>query len=312
MSTTGRVRLAMSGVRTAGAIGVGLALVWGGWQVASALRANSSAMPVAAKGVPVTKFVLETATGGVLDEAWLRRSLALPKGTSLMQLDLPRLKAKLESDGQVISAHLTRRFPDTLAVQVSERSPVARLKVRVGASDQDFLVARDGVVYEGSNYDSGMLNTLPWLAGFSLKPEGAGFQPIPRMHHVADLLARAQFEATHLYLNWQIVSLERLEKDREIEVTTKDGARIVFSTKADFFPQLAKLDNIVERLRDAARFPTARTARAHIDLSLGREVPVMLEAAAPRLLAPVAAPPPALSPGFNVFSPSQPKSTREL
>lgn len=312
MSATGRFRLAMAGVRAAAVVAVGLALVWGGWLVVNALRASSPAMPAAAQGVPVSRFVLDTATGGVLDEGWLRRALALPKGATLMQLELPRLKAKLEADGQVISAHLSRRFPDTLVVAVVERSPVARLKARVAGGDRDYLVARDGVVYEGTNYDPGMLNTLPWLAGFALKPDGAGFQPIPRMHVVADLLARAQFEATHLYLDWQIVSLERLERDREIEVTTKDGSRIVFTSTAEFFPQLAKLDNIVERLRDVARFPNARSARAHIDLSLGREVPVMLEPVAPRLSAPAAAPAPALTPGFNVFSPSQPKSTREL
>jgi cell division protein FtsQ len=173
-------------------------------------------------------------------------------------------------------------------------------------------VARDGVVYEGSNYDPGMLNTLPWLGGFSLKSQGAGFLPIPNMTVVADLLARAQYEATHLYLNWQIVSLDRLEADREIEVTTKDGSRVVFTAKADFFPQLAKLDNILEHLRDATRFPTAKTARARIDLSLGREVPVMLEQHESRFIAPATTPSPALAPGFNVFPPSQPKSIREL
>ncbi|MES2697427.1 MAG: hypothetical protein V4773_28435, partial [Verrucomicrobiota bacterium] len=67
-------------------------------------------------------------------------------------------------------------------------------------------------------------------------------------------------------------------------------------------------------LQDPSRFPTPRVARAKIDLSLGREVPVTLE---PLLAVPVGASRtparPALAPGFNVHpsSLSSPKQ-REL
>lgn len=307
MSAGGRLRLGLAISRATAAVLLAGTFGWGTWHVIGALRANSGTMPAAAKAVPVKKLELHTANGGVLDDAWLARSLALPKGISLMELDLERLRERLLADGQVVTATLTRHFPDALIAHVSERSPVARIKVRTGTGEQDYLVARDGIVYSGCNYDPQMLGTLPWLGGFALKPQGAGFRPIPDMSMVADLLARAQYEATHLYVNWQIVSLDRLEIDRELEVTTKDGSQFVFSAKSDFFPQLAKLDNILEHLRDAQRFPTARGARVRIDLSLGLEVPVSIEPAAV-----TASPRPALPPGFNVFSPSQSQQSREL
>ncbi len=312
MSAGGRLRLAMAVARASGAIMLVGALGWGVWQVAGALRTNPRAMPAAAKAVPIKHVELQTSNGGVLDDAWLGRTLALAKGISLMELDLERLRARVLADGQVLTATLTRNFPDRLTVQVSERSPVARIKVSAGTEAQVMLVARDGVVYLGSNYDPLMLATLPWLGGFTLKPQGAAFRPIPGMDHVADLLARAQYEATHLYITWQIVSLERLESDHELEVTTKNGSRIVFTTTSDFFPQLAKLDNILGHLRDPQRFPTARAARARIDLSLGREVPVMIEPTIAGTDGAAAASRPALAPGFNVLPSSLTQHSREL
>lgn len=312
MSNGGRLRLALAAARVVGGVGVAAGLAWGGWQVTSALRTNPRAMPTAAKGAPLKRLDLQTATGGVLDGAWLSRTLALPKGATLMELELERLRARLLADGQVLTATLLRKFPDTLVVQVTERVPVARVRVETSAGGQTYLVARDGAVYLGTNYDDGMLRTLPWLDGIVLKPEGAGFRPVASMDVVADLLARAQYEATHLYVTWRVVSLARLEADREIEVLTRDGSHIVFSARSDFFPQLAKLDNILVHLQDTERFPRTRASRVRIDLSLGREVPVMLEPvlSANEPFAP--APRPALAPGFNAFPSSSLPQPREL
>jgi hypothetical protein len=52
---------------------------------------------------------------------------------------------------------------------------------------------------------------------------------------------------------------------------TKEGHTIVFNAVGGFFVQLAKLDSILEKLASAPG------ARARIDLSLGREVPVKLD-----------------------------------
>jgi cell division protein FtsQ len=150
-----------------------------------------------------------------------------------------------------------------------------------------------------------MLDTLPWLAGFALVPEGAGFRPVGGMAAVSDLLARAQYEAEHLYHRWSHVSLARLEADGELEVTMTDGSVAVFTTKQDYFRQLAKLDDIIGKL---AAMPGAEGRAARIDLSLGREVPVMLRP----FFAQGAAPRPALPPGFNVFPASSSPHHREL
>jgi cell division septal protein FtsQ len=303
MSSGGRWRLVMAVTRVTicmALVGSGL---WAAWLVVNALREDPARIPAAAKSVPMKSPELKS-TDGVLDNAWLSRTLELPPGISLLELDLERLQARLLTDQQVITATLTRQFPDRLLVQITERTPVARVRVDLGGVQRDLLVARDGAVFFGTGFDPGMLKTLPWLAGIAMVRDGAWFRPIAGMVVVARLLADAQFSAPHLYHSWQSLSLTRLAEDREIEVTLKNGTRALFTAKGSFFLQLAHFDYVLDRL---ARNPNLR---ARVDLTLGREVPVTLE--------PIVATDAKQSThgggasGFPFLSPSQQTTKREL
>ena len=275
MSWGGRRRLATAGLGKAMVVMVVAGLAWGGWEVTGALRKNPSAMSAAVKTVPMKNVSLRTNADGVLDARWLRQALALPKGVSLMELDLQELRARLLSYGQVNAASLTLSFPDTLEVRISERTPIVRLRAQLGSGEERTLVvARDGVVYEGTGYDAARLEELPWLAGAKLTRTGGRFEPIDGMTVVADLLAQARLNTEQLYTTWQVVSLARFRSDHEIEVRTKPGTLVVFGAAGDFAVQLAKLDYQWEAL---SRLPTPA---AKIDLSLGREVPVAFDLAA--------------------------------
>lgn len=268
MSREGRWRLVMATLRVVATVAICVVIGWGAWLVVVSLDANTRAMPAAAKGVPMKPPELHT--DGVLDEAWLTQALALPKHASLDELDLARLRARLMTDGQVVNATLTKRFPDRLIVQLTERNPVARVMTRWMGQQRMLLVARDGVLFEGHGYDQALLDTLPWLAGVKIVPAGGRFQPIQGMDVAAELLAKARLETDDLYANWSVISLARLQSDHKIEIQTKDGSVVYFSTTDDFFRQLAKLDYIVAQL---ARAPNSTAA---IDLTLGADVPVTL------------------------------------
>ena len=275
MSREGRWRLVMSSLRVGAAVATVTLFVWGAWLVAVSVSENTRAMPAAAKATPMK--APELRTDGVLTDAWLARTLALPRSTSLMELDLQKLQGRLLADNQVLAATLTKKFPDRLIVQIAERGPIARVMVQWMGRQTPLLVARDGVVYAGEGYDRSVLQTLPWLDGVKLTPQGGGFQRLRGMEVVADLLGKARLEAEQLYATWGVVSLARLDTDHQIEVHTKDGLRtIYFTTRDDFFRQLAKLDYIVDSL--AARTPPAK---ATIDLTFGENVPVMAVPLAP-------------------------------
>jgi cell division protein FtsQ len=277
MSRGGRWRRAMQILRGAGLVICSGVVGGSAWFLIDTVSRAPRELPEVARAGPLRRLELQTSAGGVLDRTWLERTLALPRDVTLMELDLERLRSRLLAEGQVESATMAREFPDRLTVRISERTPVARVRLAVAGATRDLLVAPDGFVFQGAGFDATMLAGLPWLGGIALVPEGAGFQPVPGMQPVAQLLADAQFAARDLYQTWMAVSLARLASDRELEVTTRNGTTIIFSTARDFFGQLAKLDYLVEKLADTP------AARVRIDLSLGRNVPVLIEppAAAP-------------------------------
>lgn len=277
---------------------------WGGWIVLDSLQQQPQTAAGAAKGVPLRTPELKT--DGVLDEAWLADTLALPARVTLMELDLDLLRSRLIADAQVLTATLTRKFPDRLAVHITERAPVARVMAEWGGRQLPLLVARDGAVFVGDNYDPGWLKTLPWLDGVSITRGDQGFLPIPGIRAAGDLMAKARIEAEHLYRTWSVISLARLESDHEIEVRTTRGVTAIFSSREDYLNQLARLDYMLDQL------PITPGMTARIDLSLGREVPVRLD------LAPEGEPSAALgelakpAPTFLFLPSIQPKVTREF
>lgn len=305
LSREGQWRFFASALRVTLFVATTLAIGWGVWEVGRSLQENPKQMPAAAKAVPVKNLALKT--DGHLDAAWLARTLALPRNISLMELDLQRLRAQLLANGQVRSAAITRNFPDTLDVRLSERVPVIRLRSDLGGGAvRTLLVAKDGVAFEGFGFDAERIEALPWLVPAKLERRDGELLPIAGMPLVAELLERAERETGRLFATWHIVSLAGLESDGELEVRTRTGTRIAFSAGTEFFPQLAKLDAVWDSLAKSPAPP------ARIDLSLGREVPVSFAQApltgATATVGPAPAPPKA---AFN-FRIVPPNSNREL
>ncbi len=279
MSRGGKLRRTTSFLRWAGVAVVVGGVMWGGWEVMQALQENPLKSPAGAKTVAVKNIELKT--DGVLDNAWLVRTLALPKDVSLVELDLQRLRLKLLASGQVNAAALTKFYPDTLKVALSERSPVVRVKAEWRGEQVTLLVARDGVVFEGTGYEPALIDSLPWLDGVKLSRVDDQWNALGNIAVVAELLSCAQRNTDHLYKMWQVVSVARLEQYGQIEIRTKQGTTVVFGANADsFFQQIAKLDYQWEM------FASLPTPPVRVDLSLGRDVsvafqPVVLPSVAP-------------------------------
>jgi len=284
MSRLGRRRQVFAGVK-AGAIGTFLAAAaWGAYVIVHSWETDRAALATAVHSEPVRDIVL--ITDGVLTQKWAADALALPGSASLMSLDLPALRDRLLQSGQVRVAVLGRNFPDALVVTLQERTPVARVQAGAGAAaPRQLLVAKDGVVYDGLNYDKQMLATLPWLDGIRLVKSGQGFAPIAGMADVAALLSMAQLQAPNLYREWLIVSLARLADRDEIVVKAQDIPEIVFTRKRDYFKQLAQLDYVV----DAARTLPEPSLQS-VNLALDGQVPVRLQQSPDELSARAATP----------------------
>ena len=236
-------------------------------------QSNPARLKEPGRAVPLRQVVFST--DGVLDRAWLDRTLELPRNASLTTLDLTVLERRLLAAGQAQSVVLRRQFSDnTLAVTVQERTPIARLMVQLGnASPSRWLAARDGVIYQGVGYEPAALERLPWLDGVALRrTEPQGFAPIAGMEEVARLLNAAEGLVPEIGAGWQVVSLARLESDQELIVRSRDVPEIIFDTRVSYARQLAKLAYIVDSLRQHGNPPMAR-----IDFAVGSQVPVELQ-----------------------------------
>lgn len=299
MSRQGRRRRLVAGFKVAALGTLVTALGWGGYELVQDWQTDRTALATAVHSDPVRDIVL--ITDGVLTREWVAGALSLPKPASLMALDLRALRDRLTAHGQVRVAVVTRNFPDTLVVTVQERTPVARVQAgdNTGAT-KHLLVAQDGVVYSGLNYNPQMLAGLPWLDGIRLVRTGSGYEPVAGMAEVSALLSTAQLQAPHLYREWVVVSLARLAASGEIVVKTQDIPEIVFSRKRDFFKQVAQLDFVID---DAARVLPA-SALQSVNLSLEGQVPVRF-GQTPAELAKAAAP------NFSIQT-SQRKGKRDL
>jgi hypothetical protein len=272
----GKKRLILAAGNIVGLILVLGAAGWGAYEVFNLWETNPTRITAPTKGVPIRDFVVRT--DGVLDKAWVQRTLALPKGTSLMELDLVDLKHRLEESRQVSKAVLERRFPDVLAVTLQERTPVSQVRALIGNADPvSFMVSRDGTVYSGFGYDPAMAGGLPYIDGVKLIREGSAFVPIEGMDAVADLLGTAQASAPALYRSFKIVSLARFALDRTLTVKSTDVEVITFGSSQDsFYRQLARLDYILEETRRQ----NATGQLKSVNLAVGdKQVPVAFDTA---------------------------------
>ena len=284
MGREGKKRMAMAIGNIVGLVLVLGAGIWGVFEIVNVWETNPKRITAPTKGVPIRDFALRT--DGVLDKAWVQRTLALPKTSSLMDVDLADLKRRLEESGQVSKAVIERKFPDVLVVTLQERTPVSRVMALVaGGAPAVFMVSRDGMVYSGFGYDVTMTNALPFIDGVKLSREGAGFARIEGMDSVADLLGTAQASVPALYHSFKIVSLARFALDRTLLVKSTEVEQITFGSSQDsFYRQLARLDYILGETRRQG--PTTGTTTAapqqlkSVNLAIGdKQVPVSFETA---------------------------------
>jgi cell division protein FtsQ len=278
---TGRRRLIMSAVRFWTVTGLVVTSLLAGYIGFRTWRDNPAGLAGPAKSAPLREIIART--DGVLDLAWVKRTLAIEKGAGLMTLDLPALRKRLLASGQVHTAVVSRRLPDVLTVVMEERSPVLRvLGQEEAGAPAALFVARDGAVFSGEGYEEVLTSGLPLLEGVALTPDasGRGFARIDGLVAVSDLLGTARSAAPAIARSFHSVSLARFARDRLIIVRTPEVAEIFFGAHAEhgFFQQLARLDYILDELRGQ---PSPQPIRS-INLSLGgRQVPVAFEPAVP-------------------------------
>ncbi len=172
------------------------------------LRYLSLAAAARAPAQPAGPVQLVFRSDSDLTEAWFRERFPGPLQGDLRQIDVRQLKEQLEREGQVAAAVVRVTLPAVLTVELQEREPLLRLRVR-GPDGQPLtlLLARDGTPYVGACYPADTLRRLPGATGLRLRREGDRHAPVEGIGTVAALLDQARLRMPALYRHWRIVDL---------------------------------------------------------------------------------------------------------
>lgn len=265
MSSVSERRVWIGRAKVAGIVVALLGVVVAVLRFSSFLQAGPELLKQAGESLPVKH--VEIATDGSLSRTWILREMAIGAEANLLSLDIESLKKKLEAVGQVRTAEIERRFPDTLAVRIEERQPILRLLAQKANGDKLLLfVDESGAVFEGEQIDPALARSLPFVEGVGLKRDGQGFAPIEGVGPVARLIEEARTLAPHLYRTWRVISLENAP---EIIVKSQRAKEVKFLGTKEFAPQLGRLDYILDFYGN-----DFSQQLASVDLTLNDQVPV--------------------------------------
>lgn len=214
-------------------------------------------------------------TDGVLTEAWLIDQIDIPHNATVMDINIVALRQSLAAHGQIQEAIVERIFPDALKITVREHIPVMRLVIMDAVGKKHLmLVAEQGDVYVGMNYQQDMLVRLPYLIDVKLQRRDHGFAKIRGVEHVSHLLHLTRTQYPHLFADWKYVSMEDFtgeldELGAALRVHTHSAGIIEF-TPIGFAEQLQELDAILQYAKNNHKWQPGSIEG--IDLTLSEPV----------------------------------------
>jgi len=252
------------------------ALAFGGYFLYSTVTSPKSIAP----GESLVD--LEITSNGVLPDYWIEYRLKLDSQAGLMQFDLKELAARLEQCPQIRKAEVQRIFPNTLRVEVKERYPVLRMKVKDANGDARlFLVDSEGCVFENVRFPKSFVSSLPYLAGVELRQGEYGYKPLDCMEPLVSLMKTARETQPDIYKDWTVVHADQLIMARSftegyIRIQSRDVPEILFAPE-NYVRQLQNLEYILDNHEGASVRSISR-----INLSLLNQPTVEFARAIPR------------------------------
>jgi cell division septal protein FtsQ len=219
----------------------------------------------------------EVRTDGVIDTSHLRRWAGVKPDDNLFAVDLGAIKRRLEMNGMIRQASLDRVLPGTLRLQVNEREPVARVRLRFSTAGgrlqtREFGLDRTGRVMP---LDASIVRPetvqvwqrLAVLTGINEREIIPGNEVTNRLAHAA-LNLIAVFNTSAMSGQVTLTGID-VSQPEVIELTTAEGQRIEVLDH-DFERQLARWAAI------HAECSSQHVRYAWIDLSPTNNIPMRI------------------------------------
>ena len=227
--------------------------------------------------IPFGSIEVDFSSDGVLTRHWFSGSFPDIIKSDIRDVDVQDLTSRLQQKGQVRQAQVAVQLPSLLKVELQERQPMLRMRLRDSSGlPMTLLVARDGHIYQGSNYPESTLYNLPGGTGLRVKQDDSGYLPIAGREPVAELLDVARKNLPAAVAHWRIIDLTDWNPDVDyrpslLKVISTHIDEIIFSTSG-IKEQISQLGGILERI-DRYQMGQPKS----IDLSFGDEAVIRWE-----------------------------------
>src|SRR2546426_12653335 len=179
---------------------------------------------------------LNIQTDGTIPIAQLRQWAGVKPGDNLLALDLARIKRDIELAPMIETAAVERALPHTLRVRVTEREPIARIKLpqlqpRGGVAMVSYYLDQGGHVIQplpaladATAHDADSLPVLSGVNAAELRPGSAVGSP----KVIAALRLIAAFENSPMSGLVEMKSVD-VTGTEVLQVTTGQGGQITFA-----------------------------------------------------------------------------------
>ena len=267
-----RARFKLASTALVGALGtlIGLYVLWraGDWILRRLVYENSA----------YAIEHLDVQTDGILPLEWLNRWTGVKAGENLLALNLYRVQRDLELMPLVRHASVQRVPPNTLRVRVSERVPIAEVKLPQLRADPGapswvsyYLDETGCVIHLTGAWDAALAasltnHPLPQLIGImgaELRPG----RPLASAPALAALRLLAAFEDSPMFGLAELRSVD-VSAPSVLEVTTEQGSQVTFG--------LERLEDQLHRWRLVHDYGLQQgKAIQRLDLSVTNNAPVL-------------------------------------
>lgn len=162
-------------------------------------------------------------------------------GTPIFNINDTELSKTLENEHFIQAARISKRFPNTLQIELVERTPVAM----INTNPITFIDGNSVVLPEN---DKIMTENLPILSGFN---ETKNLFPLGKptlsstVHKVIDIITYLQGSYPFIYQN---ISEFRLNQHDEFEIILLEKPTIIFLGKENIYKKILILDQFRQAL----------------------------------------------------------------
>ncbi|MCB1234596.1 MAG: FtsQ-type POTRA domain-containing protein [Verrucomicrobiae bacterium] len=197
---------------------------------------------------------LQVETDGSLTESEIVEAARVESGGNLMEIELARVRERLEALPMVLGAEVTRELPDLLRIEVRERVPVAWLScpphgVKPKSTARGFLVDDNGQIFRCHKLLPRLMH-LPTIEVYHMPKPADG--TVVESQPVRDAI-RLLRESNRLFeRDGLLVEQVTLRKSYSLSVDYTNGMEVIFGIR-DFERGLQDLRWIVSHAHSSGR-----------------------------------------------------------